>query len=74
MGKSINSSFPGLRLALSEIFQAIEIENHTSIHNNLTEANNSRPNGYFDQGHLGCLSIFQGYIKHQNFTSIPLYG
>ena len=45
--KSPNSSFPVLELVLGEIIQAIWIENHTSIHHNLIDADNSRPKGYF---------------------------
>ena len=65
--KSVNSSFPGLSLVLSEIFEAIRIENHTSIHHNLVEAGNSMQKGYFSgifsKGYLDCFPIFQSYIN-----------
>ena len=42
-------SLPGIKWVVSEIFQAICIENLTSIHHNLTDADKSRPNGYFSE-------------------------
>ena len=45
--------------------------NYTSIHHNLTEADNSRPKRYlgglFSWGHLDCLPIFQSYIEQSKF-------
>ena len=71
-------SFSGLELVSSKIFKAIWIGNHTSIHHNLTDLDNSRLKGHFSgrfsHWAQGCLPIFQGCIEHSNLTSISLYG
>ena len=51
------------------------MENQTSIHCNITEANNSRPKGrflaFFQGGIWAVCLFFKATLNNQSFTSIP---
>ena len=55
--------FPGLELVRSRVFQAICTENHTSIHPNLTGADNSRSNEIFFGLFPGAFGQFANFPK-----------
>ena len=64
--RSVNFSFPSPELVLSEIFQAILIENHSSIHHNVIGSDNSRLKGYFS-GHFS-----KGHPLMVGFLNSPI--
>ena len=77
-GKYVNSSFLRLALVLSEVFQAIFFENHTSIHHNLTEAD-PWPKEYFSGlfSSVGIWTVSQfskTTLKHSKFYIHSLNG
>ena len=71
-------SLPGIKWVVSEIFQAICIENRTFIRH-LTDADNSMPNAYFSKAFsrrhsFGLFAKDIATLKIQNSTFIPMYG
>ena len=68
-GKSVNLSFPGFLMILSDTFWVISTDRCFHIDHHITETDNCKPKGdyfwTFLRRHLGwgCLPIFQGYNK-----------